>query len=189
MSDQDLMQSIRTEWGATIAAACHASSVPESFLAALVANESGGKADAKRFEPAVFAHLAAVLVGEQKNYGSLGIDALVGYIISRPGPADFTNGLRVLRSLATSQGLVQIMGYEAIAFHLDGVNRLQAPESELPVAIKMLTDFAERFQLDVTKDFFELFDCWNTGRPHAPTADPNYVPNGLSRKQLYEALA
>jgi len=62
--------------------------VPESFFAALTANESGGKPDAKRFEPKVFANIAAVLVGEQAKYGSLDAAAILGAIsaqIRRPG--------------------------------------------------------------------------------------------------------
>jgi hypothetical protein len=37
-----LMKSIRAHWGDAIVLACAASSVPPSFLAALIANESGG---------------------------------------------------------------------------------------------------------------------------------------------------
>jgi len=51
-----------------------------------------------------------------------------------------------------------------------------------------LADFAARNTLDLTRDFSQLFDCWNTGRPHAPTADPQYIPNGLRRMELYKAL-
>ena len=94
-----------------------------------------------------------------------------------------------LDSLATSHGLTQVMGYEAIAFHLDGVSRLQDPAGELSITLKMLTQFAERFALDLASNFSELFDCWNSGRPHAPTADPQYIPNGLARMQIYAGLA
>lgn len=43
-----LMQKIRSAWGDAIVLACAASSVPPSFLAALIANESGGNAGAHR---------------------------------------------------------------------------------------------------------------------------------------------
>jgi hypothetical protein len=85
------------------------------------------------------------------------------------------------------------MGYEAIAFHLDGAARLADPASELPVTLRMLADFAHRFGLDLTASSStaagELFDCWNSGRPHAPTVDPQYIPNGLARMKIYQQLS
>jgi hypothetical protein len=41
-----LMNTIRAKWGASIDAACALSSVKPEFLAALIANESGGNPDA-----------------------------------------------------------------------------------------------------------------------------------------------
>src|SRR5579885_1982934 len=93
-----------------------------------------------------------------------------------------------MRSLATSYGLTQVMGYEAIAFHTHGVEALRQPLSSLVITSRLLAQFASRFGLDLAKDFAELFDCWNTGRPHAPTADPQYVPRGLARLQLYQNI-
>jgi len=196
VTDQELMQAIKTRWGALLDSAAQTTSVPESFLAALVANESGGNPDAKRFEPAVFAALAEVLLGRKAAYGSLGGIDIRRFVL----PAEISAAMPIidasqiigvfdrLEDLATSWGLLQIMGYEAIPFHLGGVGALQSPASELPIALKMLAQFASDFGLDLGKDFSELFDCWNTGRPHAPTYDPQYIPKGLARKTIYEAL-
>jgi hypothetical protein len=196
MSDQELMAGIKTRWGALLDSAAQTTSVPESFLAALVANESGGNPDAKRFEPAVFAALAEVLLGRKAAYGSLGgLDvrrfAFPAEISAANPIIDASQIIGVverLESLATSWGLVQIMGYEAIPFHLEGAAALQSPASELPIALKMLAQFSAHDGLDLAKDFSELFDCWNTGRPHAPTFDPQYIPRGLARKTIYESL-
>ena len=196
MTDQELMQAIKTRWGALLDSAAQTTSVPESFLAALVANESGGNPDAKRFEPAVFAALAEVLLGRKAAYGSLGGIDIRRFVL----PAEVASGMATidagkcievverLESLATSWGLLQVMGYEAIPFHLGGPGALQSPASEMPIALKMLAQFASHNGLDLGKDFAELFDCWNTGRPHAPTADPQYIPKGLARKTIYEGL-
>jgi hypothetical protein len=207
MSEQEMIAGIKTRWGALLNSAAKTSSVPESFLAALVANESGGNADGKRFEPAVFAALAEVLLGRKAAYGSLGGLDVRRFVLPAEisAAARSNSGLQVqpapvidaaecigvfqrLESLATSWGLVQIMGYEAIAFRLDGISALQSPASELPVTLRMLQQFAERNGLDLAKDFSEMFDCWNTGRPHARTFDPNYIPNGLARMKAYEDL-
>ncbi len=58
-----LMRSIRSRWQVQLSAAVHLSSVPEAFLAAIVANESAGKASAARFESAVFCRLVNVALG------------------------------------------------------------------------------------------------------------------------------
>ena len=193
-----LMTRIRAAWGDAIVLACASSSVPPSFLAALIANESGGNASAHRFEKGVLDSLWEVLLGRAPAYGSLKRNDLVQFLLAldsslAPGAgapeAGLTRSMLRLDSLATSYGLTQVMGYEAIAFHLDGVARLADPAGELPITLNMLADFAHRFGLDLAADFPELFDCWNTGRPHHPTADPQYIPNGLARKAIYETLS
>jgi hypothetical protein len=188
MTNEELMQSIKARWGAVIDQACSASSVPASFLAALIGNESGGDPNAKRFEPKVLSDLWQVLMGRKAAYGSIGRSDLVQFISGQIA-AWRADALSRLDGLATSQGLVQIMGYEAIPFHQDSAEALRDPATELVIATKMLAQFAEHNGLDLGKDFDQLFDCWNTGRPHAPTFDPQYIPNGLARKAAYEALA
>jgi hypothetical protein len=175
-----LMTSIRAKWGAAIEAACAASSVKPEFLAALIANESGGNPDAKRFEKNVLTQLWEVLQGRQAAFGSIGRGDLQTAIAA-------SNSLAMLSAiddLATSWGLTQIMGYEVIALGVP-ITSLQSGAPSLPIACRMLADFAKRFDLDPASNFSELFDCWNTGRPHSPTADPNYIPNGLARAQIY----
>lgn len=188
MTDQELMQSIKTKWGALLDNACKTSSVQPAFLAALVANESGGNPDAKRFEPGVLAQLFAVLLNRKAFYGSISRDNIV--VFAQTVPVDLKMQYIVaLDQLSTSWGLVQIMGYEAISYHTNGVGALQQPDSEMVVATRMLADFGARNGLDPTKDFSQLFDCWNTGRPHAPTADPQYIPNGLRRVGIYQNIS
>jgi hypothetical protein len=193
MSNLELMQSIKTKWNVEITSACSTSSVPAAFVAALIANESGGDHHAKRFEKGVLAALWEVLLGRKAAYGSIGGADLVQFI-AQPKRFPVNTPLAIpsdafqrFDSLATSWGLTQIMGYEAIAFH-SAIEALKAPDTELVITTKMLAQFASRFQLDVTKDFSALFDCWNSGRPHAPTADPQYIPNGLERMKLWISI-
>jgi hypothetical protein len=191
-----LMTTIRAKFGAAIAAACEASSVQPEFLAALIANESGGNPDAKRFEKGVLDQLWNVLQGREAAFGSIGRNDLLQYIsagsVSFPGgasnaDASISVALQRLDNLATSYGVTQIMGYEAIPFDIQATAIID-PAAALHYTTRMLADFAQRFDLDLTKDFSELFDCWNSGRPHAPTADPQYIPNGLRRMAAYKAL-
>lgn len=208
MSDLELMTAIKTKCGDLLTSSSNASSVPAAFLAALIANESGGNPDANRFEPAVFAALGEVLLGRKAAYGSIGKQDLLLFAlpaqISAPAQGGlsssgcatlFGSALQRLASLATSWGLTQVMGYEAIAYRIlsDGVTALQEPISEMNITTRMLADFGHRFQLDLTMPDdatrSEFFDCWNSGRPHAPTADPQYIPNGLARFALYQGLA
>jgi len=73
VTDAELMALIRTRYGAQLAAACHPSSLPEAFLAAVVANESGGNPAAARPEPAVFTRLVNVAAGHQALFSCPGI--------------------------------------------------------------------------------------------------------------------
>jgi hypothetical protein len=208
--ETSLMQSIYSQWGELIDSACKLSSVPPAFLAALVANESGGVSVRKRFEPHVLAALWQVLMGRTAAYGSIGRDDVLKFVMNAdPASTDplllgnspsplfgVTTEMLLFDTLATSWGLVQIMGYEAVEFHTNGVKALQSPSSELPIALKMLAQFAQRFDLDLAMkpgvnadaDAAGFFSCWNTGRPHSPTADPLYVPNGLKRMKIYAQL-
>lgn len=200
--DQSLMAKIRSAYGVLLEQTCKASSVPPAFLAALIANESGGDPNAKRFEGGVLASLWEVLLARKANFGSISRAALLDFIWPST-VAPFTASAGILSTtavvaqrgipdsllrldgLATSHGLTQVMGYEAIAFHLPDFLQLRDPGGELSVTLKMLADFAQRFGLDLAGDFAQLFDCWNTGRPHAQTADPQYIPKGLERMKIY----
>jgi hypothetical protein len=194
-----LMQSIRDKYHNQIAQAAASSSVPGEFLAALVANESGGRPDAKRFERAVLASLWEVLQGRAAHYGSIGRGDLYVYLLPAVGdlepPADLrtfvsgnlTTALQRLDSLATSWGLTQIMGYEGIAFDCEP-GAFQDPVGALHYTCRMLALESTGRGVDLSKDFSEMFDIWNTGRPHAPTADPQYIPNGLARMNIYRDL-
>jgi hypothetical protein len=197
MSNQDLMQSIKAKWGAMIAAVCAMSSVPPAFLAGLIANESGGNPLAKRFESHVLLALWEILLGRKTAYGSIGRAGLVQFVsgASLPvytAPATLpADTYQRFDSLATSWGLTQIMGYEVLDTQLNsgGIENLKTPPADLVVTTRMLSQEAARLGVDVTKDFSEMFDFWNTGRPHAPTADPQYIPNGLERMKIYAQLA
>ena len=198
MSEQSLMAGIRTRWGALIDSACHASSVPAAFLAALIANESGGNPLDRRYEPKVLGDLWQVFLGRAPAYGSLQRADLLAFLGAPATTAEasqlaglshlVTTAMLRLDGLATSQGLTQVMGYNALAFHLAAAETLQDPPTNLNVALRMLADFAQRFGLDLAADFEALFDCWNTGRPNGKTFDPNYVANGIARMQIYAAL-
>jgi hypothetical protein len=212
------MRRVAARCGAEIANACRYSSVLPAFLAALVANESGANPRAARFEPAVYRHLKAIAEGRRARYGGIRREALEAEVadmlhpkaasfhevyltdafcaahaaeISRQAPVSQGVGGQVdeaLRELATSWGLTQIMGY-----HLVGrpgtVRDLLEPAFHFKLALQLLAEFAERYQLDLALEFAEMFRCWNTGRPYGKTTDPRYVEKGLRRMELYRRLA
>jgi hypothetical protein len=196
--DLELMQSLKTRFGTTIAAACSASSVPEAFMAALIANESGGNVNAKRFEHSVLAAIWEVLLGRKAAYGSLGRADLVAYVTGIAGPSSGQRAVNApnnlpgdafqrVDALATSWGLTQIMGYHALEFGVT-IDTLISPENGLEIATKLLAKFAISFRLDITRDFEQFFRCWNGGHPTAETFDPQYVANGLERMKLWKFL-
>lgn len=194
-----LMTSIRARFGAVIEQACATSSVVPAFLAALVANESGGDPHATRFEKDVFTHIWEVLAGRKAAFGSIQRAALLAFI-DAPSAAAPGNKILVaaalerLDHLATSWGLTQVMGYVSEAdgtpklIHQDPA-ALVDPTANLEEAIKCLAQFANRFQLDVHNEFEQLLRCWNSGQPDGATFDPGYVSKGLARMAIYSQLS
>lgn len=194
-----LMTEIRNEWGEVIAATCRASSVSPAFIAALVANESGGNVDAKRFEPGVLHSLWEMLVGRKATFGSILRSELLLYALPAALPSipdrpavmvAFSSTFQRIDDLATSWGLTQVMGYHVLefGFGLKSTDDLILPSRCLPLTLRLLAQFAMRFELSLAKDFAELFDCWNTGEPGGKTADPGYIPRGLARMAIYGQL-
>lgn len=212
------MLRIKERWGAAIDAACQYSSLPPAFLAALIANESGGDPAVQRFERPVYQELLAVkrgpapvsrrgqgpapsgtgrgdgpppegsadLGGAQKGFGPQGGTSPLEYAgLTR----EYLEGLddQGLRDLATSWGLTQVMGYH-VARRPGGIALLCNPTSHLKIALELLSEFAERFGLDLRLEFRELFHCWNSGRPYGKTFDPEYAEKGISRLQIYKEL-
>jgi hypothetical protein len=194
-----LMTEIRDRWGSEISKACQTSSVPTAFLASLVAGESGGNPNAKRFEPGVLHTLWEILVGRKTAMGSIGRRDVLLYVVPAALPqledagavqTLFGGAFQRIDDLASSWGLTQVMGYHVLE-NWSGVNRaedLLAPANELPFSLRLFSQFADHFALDLGKDFAELFTCWNTGQPNGKTADPQYIPRGLARMAIYGQL-
>lgn len=184
------MTSIRKAWGNTIATACSASSVPPAFLAALIAGETGGHNDSRRFEKNVLDSIWEVLLGRKTAYGSISHSDLVGYVSGVSNPITVPQSLPAdafqrVDALSTSWGLTQIMGYHALEFRIT-MDALRDPQQHLVLSTKMLAQFAQRFQLDMASDFPPLFACWNTGGPDCTkTFDPKYCANGVERMKIY----
>ena len=207
-SEARLLARVHDGCGSQIAAACAFSSVPPAFLAALTANESGGNPRAARFEPAVYRHLVAVVSGARPRYAGITDDALAAEIadmlhpkaaeyharyLTPPFDANHQRDLaalpdEALRELATSWGYTQIMGYHMVA-RAGTVRDLLEPARHFRIALELLAEFIEEFQLDPTREFAEMFCCWNTGQPYAHTFDPHYVERGLGRMDLYARVS
>jgi hypothetical protein len=183
VSDRDLMLKIRSEWGALIAEVCQASPAPPHFLAALVANESGGDASATRRENAALAAMCEVITGHRADFQGMGRGVLLAYLdlgsnISTP------EIVSDLVHMATSWGLTQIMGWQEVK-RGKPEGTIKDPRGNLSFALEILGGFAKSYRLDLAKDFESLFRCWNSGTPAGKTFDPNYVSNGLNRCMVY----
>lgn len=207
-AERRLVGRVFRRWHGAITEACRYSSVPPEFLGALVANESGGNPQVIRFEPTVYRHLQAVAQGKRAAYAGLSrrdLDSEVAEML-HPKAGSFhaaflTGPFRgpgtpelaaredeALRELASSWGLTQIMGY-----HLVGrpgtVRDLLEPRFHFRLALELLAQFAEYYQLDLKDELAELFRCWNTGQPYGQTFAPDYVEKGLRRMATYRTLS
>ena len=174
------MAKIRQNMAPFIKPAIAGTPYPECFLAALVANESGGNLAAGRFEQEVFWEISFALIGRKTAFGSITTDKLKAYI----GESTPAATVAALVNLATSAGPTQIMGYQSLAggYPLAELYKL---DTHFRHAIEVLDDFRKRFGIPDTGAIPQLFRCWNTGRPDGQTFDPAYVPNGLRRMQIY----
>ncbi len=206
-AERKLVERVFGRCHGSILPACAYSSVPPQFLGALTANESGGNPKAARFEPGVYDHLKAVAAGKSPAYSGVqtkDLDAEIAEVL-HPKSGDFHARYlspvfganhrqeiaaleeEALRELSTSWGFTQIMGYHMLGRNA-GVQDLLDPQFHFRLAIELLAEFAEHFQLDLASEFREMFRCWNTGGPYGKTHDPQYVEKGLQRMEIYREL-
>lgn len=195
--EQILMSKVKSECGEWIDAAVKNTTIPDSFLAALTANESGGDVAAVRFEPQVFANLALVLIGRRANFGSIGAQDLESLCApSHDGgvPLTFAQSSLVLVNLASSWGPTQIMGYHALEGNYP-LSDLPSLQKHYPRALQLLAAFRKQWgdkiptwDDDPVAAATALFRCWNTGKPDGVTYDPLYVSHGLDRMTIYATL-
>lgn len=192
-ANQKLMQKVREDQGRLIQAACARSAIAPAFMAALVAGESGGDPAARRFEPRVLQQIWAVLLGRSEKFGMFDRAQLLASVSAEASPMAASiygaapSILRKLDDLASSLGLTQVMGYNALAHGIQPT-QLAEPSTCLMVTIAMLDGFMKHWKLD-PGDSEALLRCWNTGRPDGMTADAWYVSNGLARIKLWEEAA
>lgn len=205
--ERRLLERVCARCHAAISEVCAYSSIPAAFLGALVANESGGDPQAMRFEPAVYRHLKAVAEGRRAAYAGLSrrdFDAEIAEML-HPKAGSFhavfltppfraAHGRELaasrdeaLRELATSWGFTQIMGYHLVG-RSGTVRDLLEPRFHFHLALELLALFAERYQLDLAREFAEMFRCWNTGQPYGQTFDPDYVAQGLRRMEICRSV-
>jgi hypothetical protein len=130
-----------------------------------------------------------------------------------PGPYAAAITLQRIDGLATSWGLTQVMGFHAVqplgiasGAYVDAGPWLAVPDNGLRKTVVLLEDFAREWKIDLaaladsasvislgtitplSAAVAALFDCWNTGKANGRTADPQYIPRGLARMQLYRDL-
>ena len=197
MNDQAMMAMIRDHFGAYIRAAVSGSGFPESFFAALTANETSGVPTQTRFESAVLGHLVDMVILTEPNFGAITREGLLGVCWPANKVNTLTDGLVSLKNLATSWGPTQIMGYQSLAAKYPLVE-LSNLDTHYKHAVEILADFQKRFDLPVMDEApgapkvtpTDYFACWNSGSPEHEGAPgvALYVMEGLHRMTLYEAL-
>lgn len=201
MTERELMQKIHRELGARLQQETKLTPFTPALLAALVANESAGRSQATRFEKRVFSRICLAAVGEKEfRDPSLSrkivqrewlIDADHALAEGKKQPGYFSImalGLEQFKRLATSYSYTQIMGWHALEWHWP-LGELLDPALHFQHVLELLGWFRDHYQLDPSTDTEKFFRCWNTGRPHGKTYDPNYVPNALQRMKLYQEVS
>jgi hypothetical protein len=187
-AELELMRQISKTMGDAIVSAFKASAIPTAFIAALVANESGGNPVASRFEAAAFADLALTFAGFKPAFGSIATQELET-IMAGLAPAQV---IMKLRNFTTSWGPTQIMGYQSIARHYP-LSELTQISTHFKHTAELLAGFVAEWKLPIVtamprETLAALFRCWNTGRPDGFTTDPEYLSKGFSRMMIYQNL-
>lgn len=186
-----LMSLIRDQMGAPIRDAVKGTAIPEAFVAALTANESGGNPAASRFEAAEQDEFLLVLDCKRGPYQGITAAQLQKAI---------RGDTRSLVAFCTSWGPTQIMGWHAIKEGYPLSELLTIPR-HFYHAVQELLDFAREFRMMLPPAPFpdgvafpdqiatDLFHCWNAGAPTRPTTDPAYSADGLERMKIYLNLS
>ena len=175
--------------------AADTSVVPESFLAALTANESLGDPAAKRFEPAVLGRLVSVILGQRRGYN--GVTA--GMLQLPPDPATKSqekyalDQIQHLQDASTSWGFTQIMGYHMLRWDRE-IALLVDPSRHYEFTLRLLSECPEKckarygIDVDLTKDFAKMGRWWNTGNPSGKTYHESYIPNIVNRVSQWTSI-
>ena len=170
-SEDALMLEIYRKWDAEIQKAVAGTDVSPAYLAALITLESSppGNRNSIRFEKHVYKRLLE-LKHDNRAYGGLSRTAVSAY-------SDQT-----LKQLATSYGLIQIMGYHCLKLGCR-VEELKGDYQLQWAAAYMQFHYGTRAK---QKAWEECFRIHNTGRPDGRTGRRDYVERGLTRMRYYE---
>ena len=181
-AEVDLMQRVKRLAGPYLSVFAPQTSVPISWWAATTSLESGqwlihDTLVPPRLESRIHEQLEALQSGASDHFLHWTLDDLV-----RAQSKGATLG-----QLASSHGLTQVLGYEAIDLG-HTVDDLNDPERHYQVAGLLLAKDIQHFDLSPLSDFEAMLRCWNGGHPTAATFDPHYVHNGLLRMKIWDAL-
>ena len=155
--------------------------LPAEYLMSLIILECGGQQPCgKRFEHKRYKQLMNLRDGKRRKFEYLRRHDLEGLSDTE------------IRSLATSWGPFQIMGYHSIGLSKSGetvtVDDLMGPRA-VEIGVRWIDEnYGVILRHQRYKDAFHMH---NTGRVYPKvgkpkTHDPNYVPNGLSHMTYFE---
>jgi hypothetical protein len=182
-AERNLMKRVWNLAGPHIRRFSKMTSVPDAFFGALTANETGqwlihNTIVPSRFESHVQDCLIAVQLGVRLSYG-------------KPYPITLSRLVNAteteIHSASCSHGLTQILGLHCLRWGVP-IERLNQAEVHYQYAARLLAEFAEVNQLDVTKDFEAMGRCWNTGEPNGKTYSDSYIPDLLCRMEVWKEL-
>lgn len=152
--------------------------LPESYLVGLIYVEcSSLDPKANRFEPSVMESIETVARGKPSQaYPGFNQGAIRQYILRN------AENEAMLKPLATSYGVVQIMGYHYL------INWGLVPAQFQTVDFQESLHYSTLFvagELGRANNYEELLRIHNTGRPDGQTYDPEYVEKATTVMEAY----
>lgn len=170
-SEDAMMWRLYKRWHPSIQAAVDGTDISAPYMAAVISLESHppGNPNSKRFEPNIYRKLQA-LRDQGTPFGYMKRSALQGKTDTE------------LREMATSHGLVQIMGYHCLHLKCE-VSELSGRDQLLWAVAFMQGSYAKAAR---RHDWESCFRIHNTGRHDGKTSRGDYVKRGLIRMRYYQ---
>jgi hypothetical protein len=183
-SERRLMQSIFDNCGRRIAKATCGDATRNALLAAIAANESGGRPGHYRFSFENYGCLLGLLKGDASGPNGLTRRQLEKRL-REPGPETESGAL--LKKLAGLYGYTQIPGYYSIVWNAS-LEALMEEESHFSFAAALLDRICRQFHLDPETQTAAIGRCWNAGHASGRASSALYSWRLVERMKLYRGI-
>ncbi len=183
-AERRLMQAIFENCGRRIAKATCGDATRNALLAAIAANESGGRRRHYRFSFENYGRLLGLVEGDASSLNGLTRRQLEKRLRD---PAPETESAALLKKLAGLYGYTQIPGYYSIVWNAP-LETLMEEETHFSFAAALLDQICRQFHLDPETQAAAIGRCWNSGHASRRASSALYSWRLVERMKLYRGI-